>query len=370
MATSEVMETPSCSASGLPEMTLLLKDELLAAAERVLDSNWFVLGNEVANFETEFASWVGVPHAIGVASGTEALQLALMAVGVSAGDEVIVAANALPTAYGVAATGATLRFADVRECDYNLDPAHVSDLITERTKAIVAVHLYGHPAAVDELRAVVPDGVVIVEDCAQAHGAALEARGVGTLGDIAAWSFYPTKNLGAIGDAGAVTTASTPLYERVRRLRTYGEQSRYFSTEIGINSRLDELQAAFLRVKLKSLDGWIERRRAVAQRYARLLNGVVLPPAMPFVDHAYHLFPIRVTERDALLARLRDRGVQAAVHYPICSHDQPCFSHFRLTDLPVSERLARELLSLPMHPFITEIQQDFIVKELLREIES
>jgi len=281
------------SPSGLLEQTASLKSELLAACSRVLDSGWYVLGDEVSAFEDEFAKWVGVDHAVGVASGTDALQLALRALGIGPGDEVIIPANALPTAYGVAATGATIRFADVRLDDLNIDPADVATLITDRTKAIVAVHLYGHPAAVDELRTVVAGrNITIIEDCAQAHGAAVGGRPVGTLGDIAAWSFYPTKNLGAYGDAGMVTTTDEGVRDRVRALRMYGEERRYYSTSVGINSRLDELQAALLRVKLPHLADWSEHRRAVAARYDEALADFVeIPPVMADVVHGRHLLP-------------------------------------------------------------------------------
>lgn len=352
------------SASGLGEQTADLRGELVAAFERVLDSAWYVLGTEVSAFESEFAGWVGVEHAVGVASGTDALQLALAALDIGPGDEVIIPANALPTAYGVAASGATVLFADARLADLNIDPQDVAALITPRTRAVVAVHLYGHPAAVDELRAVVGDRpIAIIEDCAQAHGAATDGRRVGTMGDIAAWSFYPTKNLGAYGDGGAVTCNDAKLAERVRALRVYGEERRYFSTSLGVNSRLDEVQAALLRVKLPRLDSWVARRQAVAAIYDAQLDGVVkLPPVLDGTTHARHLYPIRSDARAALQEALAAAGVPVAIHYPVGAHDQPCFAAIRQRDLPVTEQLCASVLSLPMHPFITDAEAEHVAQ--------
>jgi dTDP-4-amino-4,6-dideoxygalactose transaminase len=350
-------EAIGVSPSGVKEQADELRDDLLAATARVLDSGWFVLGEEVEAFEREFATWTRSPHAVGVASGTDALTLALRACGVGPGHEVIVPANALPAAYGVAASGARIRFADVRRVDLNLDPAEVERLTGPHTAAILAVHLYGHPADVDELASVVDrDRVAIIEDCAQAHGARLRGDPVGTLGDAAAWSFYPTKNLGAVGDGGAVTTGDEALAARVRSLRVFGEQRRYCSTEVGVNSRLDELQAALLRVKLPRLDGWVRERRRVAAVYdssLEALDGVVAPPLRADVEHARHLYPLEVKDRDAVLSALREQGIPAAVHYPRAAHDQPCFTGWRERDLPVTEALCDSLVSLPIHPYVS-----------------
>ena len=360
---------PGPSPSGLSEQSAELREELLAAFARVVDSGWYVLGREVEAFEQEFAAWTGAAHAVGVASGTDGLTLALRALGVGPGDEVIVPSNALPTAYGVAATGARLRFADVREDDLNLDPADVAGLVGERTRAVVAVHLYGHPADVPALaEAVDRDRVAIVEDCAQAHGAAWEGTRVGGLGDAAAWSFYPTKNLGALGYGGAVTAGSEELAARVRSLRVYGERRRYESVEVGVNSRLDEAQAALLRVKLPHLDRWVAERRRVAAVYDRMLDGaaaVTPPPLRAGAEHARHLYPVRVDDRDRVLGVLRDAGVPAAIHYPVGAHDQPAFSDVRDRDLPVTERLCRSVLSLPMHPFVTDEEAERVARSLL-----
>jgi dTDP-3-amino-3,4,6-trideoxy-alpha-D-glucose transaminase len=345
------MSERTLSATGLVEQAERLREELEAAFARVLRSGWYILGSEVGEFEAEFAAWLGLPHAVAVASGTDALRLALQALEVGPGDEVIVPSNALPTSFGVAATGCRIRFCDARQEDYNLDPADVAGLLSPRTRAIVAVHLYGHPADVPALRALADQhGLALVEDCAQAHGARWEGRPAGTFGDVAAFSFYPTKNLGALGDAGLVATRDAALAARVRRLRTYGEERRFFSTEIGINSRMDELQAAFLRVKLRHLDANVRRRREAARLYDQLLAPLVaIPPARDGTDHARHLYPVAVDGRDRVLDVLRQAGIPAGVHYPLGAHDQPCFAHFRERDLPCTERLAGRLVSLPMH---------------------
>jgi dTDP-4-amino-4,6-dideoxygalactose transaminase len=356
------------TAAGVLEAATELRERLIAATERVLDSGWYVLGPEVEAFEREFAAWAGARHAVGVASGTDALTLALRANGVGPGDEVILPANALPTAFGVAATGARVRFADVRSDDLNLDPEDVARQVTERTRAVVAVHLYGHPADVEGIAgAVNREHVMIVEDCAQAHGAALNGRPVGTAGDAATWSFYPTKNLGAFGDGGAVTTASEELAAQVRSLRQYGEQQRYVSTQVGINSRLDELQAALLREKLPFLPQWVERRRGVAAAYDAALadTEVVLPPVLPGARHAYHLYPVQVRDRDRVLQALRDAGVAAGVHYPVGGHQQPSFADLYDGPLPVTERLCGTLLSLPVHPYLALDEAERIAGKLM-----
>lgn len=362
----------SISPAGLKEAAADLRPELLDAFAQVLDSGWYVLGDQVAAFECEYADWVGVEHAVGVASGTDALELALRGLQIGEGDTVIVPANAVPTPYGVVASGASVRFADVREVDYQLDPAELARLIDERTRAVVAVHLYGHPAPIDEIRSVIGSrDIVIIEDCAQAHGASLHGEPVGQLGDIAAWSFFPTKNLGAFGDGGAVTCRDAELADRIRTLRMYGETRRYHSVRLGTNSRLDELQAALLRVKLPRLDAWLERRRDIAAEYdARLSNVVGIPPIANGAVHGRHLYPVRVADRDAVLSELIDAGVPAAIHYPIGAHDQPCFAGARERDLPVTERLAAELLSLPMHPYLTPEDVDRVCESVAAAVTS
>ncbi len=356
------------SAAGLEEQAAELRDGLLAATTRVLDSGWYVLGDEVDAFERAWSAWLGVEHAVGVASGSDALELALRALGVGPGDEVVVPAHSLPTAYGVAATGARLRFADARRSDLQVDPADVAGLVGPRTRAVVAVHLYGQPADVPAIAAAVDrDRVAVVEDCAQAHGATVGGRAVGAQGDAAAWSFYPTKNLGGLGDGGAVTTGDPELAARVRRLRQYGERERYLSVELGRNSRLDELQAAVLAEKLPRLRDWVGARRAAAAAYDAALAGsaVEVPPTVPGTESARHLYPVRIDDRDRVLAALRAEGVPVAVHYPRGAHDQPCFAAARERDLPVTEELAGRALSLPMHPFVGEDAARRVAEALL-----
>jgi len=332
--------------------------ELEVAALRVLRSGWYVLGAEVKAFEAEWAAFCGVSHAIGVANGTDALQLGLRAVGVGADDEVITVPNAAGyTAFACRLIGARPVYADVDPDTWTIDHASVESLITERTRAIVPVHLYGAPANMQALSAIAErHGVALVEDCAQAHGAEAQGRPVGSWGALACFSFYPTKNLGALGDAGAVVTGDETLAERVRKLRQYGWTEKYWATEpYGLNSRLDELQAALLRVRLTTLGADNRRRVELANCYRELLAdvpGLRLPAALP--GHVYHLFVVRVGDgrRDALRESLRRRGVESVVHYPVPDYLQPALAGFGagLGTAPVAEALASEVLSLPCYP--------------------
>ena len=360
--------------AGVSELTTELADDIRRAIERVLARGLFLLGPELEAFELEFAAACSSRNCVGVGSGTDALALALRACGVGPGDEVIVPSNALPTAFGVAMTGATLRFADVRETDLTIDPLEVDRLLSTRTRAVVPVHLYGQPANIAAVRSVVdPSRVSIVEDCAQAHGGSVDGRAVGRAGDAAAWSFYPTKNLGALGDGGAVTTSRDDIAEAVRSLRMYGETERFLSTRQGVNSRLDEIQAAVLRLKLPHLREWTERRRVIAKVYDRALEaaGSVETPPAPFPEcHARHLYPIFVSDRDRIRDRLAERGLTTGIHYPRGAHDQPCFAEWRETDLPITERLCGTTLSLPIHPFVTEDQAEAIAERVTAEVAS
>ncbi|HSE92920.1 MAG TPA: DegT/DnrJ/EryC1/StrS family aminotransferase [Methylomirabilota bacterium] len=307
-----------------------LRDELLAAMARVLDSSRFVLGGEGEALERELAALTGVRHAIGVASGTDALRLSLAALGVGPGDEVITSAfSFVASASTIVMTGATPVFVDIDPETYALDVAAAERAVTSRTRAIVPVHLYGHPAAMDAVAALARGhGLVVIEDAAQAIGAAWQGRAVGTWGDTACLSFYPTKNLGACGDAGMVLTGRDDLAERLRRLRHHGDGGRYRHVELGYASRLDELQAAILRVKLRHLQDWTEAKRRLAARYGRLLAGLPLglPVERPGARHVYHLYTVRHQRRDALAKALADLGVGTAVHYPIPVPDQPMFA--------------------------------------------
>jgi dTDP-4-amino-4,6-dideoxygalactose transaminase len=333
-----------------------LRDELDAAASRVLGGGWYVLGAEVARFEEAWAAYTGTAHCVGVASGLDALHLSLVAMGVGEGDEVLVPSNTyIATWLAVSRTGAVPVPVEPDPATADIDPDRLEAALSPRTRAILPVHLYGLPAEMDAIRAVAAHhGLRVLEDAAQAHGATLAGVPVGGLGDAAAWSFYPSKNLGAFGDGGAVTTDDAALAERLRTLRNYGSTAKYVNRERGFNSRLDELQAALLTEKLAVLDGWNARRRAIAARYLDGLAG--LPLALPADDpgHAWHVFAVHTPARDALAAHLADEGVGTLVHYPIPPHLQEAYRDLGIAegDLPVAERLARETLSLPMGPHL------------------
>ena len=327
-----------------------------AAIDRVLASGWFVLGPEVEAFEREFAVASGAPFAVGVGSGTDAIALALRALGVGPGDEVITSPlSAAFTALAIVMTGARPIFADIESERLTIDPEAVDAAVTPRTRAIVPVHLYGQAADMVRIdRIAAAHGLVIVEDCCQAHLATANGRPVGTIGSAGAFSFYPTKNLGALGDGGAVVTTDAALAERVKRLRNGGQSDRYHHQEPGVNSRLDELQAAILRARLPFLDGWTRRRRVLAADYRRLLAGtqVTVPPEFDS-GHVYHLFPVLVSgddhRRSAVQHHLRTAGIDTLVHYPIPIPEQPAFAGAAGV-CPRAAAVCRRVLSLPLHP--------------------
>jgi dTDP-4-amino-4,6-dideoxygalactose transaminase len=333
-----------------------LRSELDAAIGSVLDSGRFILGEQVAAFEAAFGAYCGGRHAVGVASGTDAVAIALRALGIGPGDEVIVPANTcVPTVVGVEATGATAVLADADAATWTLDPWSASAAVNDRTRAVVPVHLYGLCADVDALRDL---GVAIVEDAAQAHGAELRGRRAGSLGDSAAFSFYPTKNLGAFGDAGAVLTGDPAVAELARSLRAYGERERYDSVRQGWNSRLDELQAALLLAKLSHLDASTARRREIAAFYDETISGTALVPQLEPEGylHARHLYVVRAADRDGFRARLEQRGIETAVHYPRPIHGHPAYAHLARPGLGESERLAAEVVSLPLYAELTDAE--------------
>jgi dTDP-4-amino-4,6-dideoxygalactose transaminase len=339
-----------------------IKPEIDDAIGRVLDSTAFILGEEVARFEASFAGYVQARGAVGVASGTAAIHLALLACGVGPGDEVITTAHTfIATAEPITHTGATPVFVDIEPASYNLDPNRVEDAITHRTRAILPVHLYGHPAPMRDLRDIADrHGLALIEDAAQAHGAEIDGRRCGSIGDLAAFSFYPGKNLGAYGDGGAVTGSDEDLLAKVRKLRDHGRTSKYEHTEVGFGERLDALQAAILGVKLRHLEDWVVARRRAAATYSTLLEGgpVTTPVEAEGVRHAYHLYVVRSDARDRMLEHLKSAGIGAGVHYPIPLHLQPAYAEgARVSgDLGHTEQAAREILSLPIYPEITEEQ--------------
>ncbi len=335
--------------------------EIDAAMARVLDAGRYILGEETRAFEREFTEYLAVGHGIGAGSGTEALHLALAACQIGPGDEVItVSHTAVATVAAIELLGARPALVDIDPDTYTLDPRRLESAITPRTRAIIPVHLYGAPADLDEILSIArAHGLRVIEDCAQAHGATYRGRRVGAWGDLAAFSFYPTKNLGAIGDGGFVATHDAALAERVRLLREYGWAERYVSAIAGWNSRLDELQAAILRVKLRHLDADNARRQALAAIYDERLPPAVQKPIAPANGaHVYHLYVIRHPQRDRLADFLREKGIGTGIHYPVPIHLQPAYRG-RLAgegSLPETERAAKEILSLPMYPELSAEQ--------------
>lgn len=337
-----------------------IKIELDEAIQSVLENGWFILGKNVSAFEEEFASYCGVSFALGVGNGTDALQLALMACGVGPGDKVITAPNSATfTALAISATGAIPAFVDIDPLTYNMDPEKLPDAIDTRTKAIIPVHLYGQPADMDPILAIArKHDLCVIEDAAQAHGAHYKNRRVGTLGDAGCFSFYPSKNLGAFGDGGMVVTNNPEIAEKVHMLRNGGQKTRYDHQCLGVNSRLDDLQAAILRVKLAHLDKWNQRRRHIAALYTALLgdSSVESPAESLDAEHVYHLYVIRSRDRESLRQYLAEQGVGTAIHYPTPIHLQGAYRQLGLVagSFPITEDYAAKVLSLPNYPELTD----------------
>ncbi len=340
-----------------------IRDEIFSAIERVFEKGKFILGDEVSLFEEEFAHYCGVKYGVGVGSGTDALYLALKASGIGEGDEVItVSYSFIATALAISFTGAKPIFIDIDPETYTMDPNLLEDFLKrrgKRVKAIVPVHIYGHPSDMDSIMEVSDKyGLIVIEDACQAHGAEYKGKKAGAFGLMSCFSFYPTKNLGGYGDGGMVLTDNKKFYERLLLLRNYGEKRKYHHFIKGENSRLDEIQAAVLRVKLKYLDSWNERRRKIAFFYKENLKdtNIILPIEKDGIKHVYHLFVIRTTRRDELQKFLREKGIFTLIHYPIPIHLQNAFkdSGYKRKDLPVTEKCAREVLSLPIFNGITE----------------
>jgi len=345
--------------------------EVVPSMDLVMQKGTFINGEEVRVFEEAWARYCGLAHTVGVANGTDALELALRAAGVGPGDEVIVPANSfIASAGAVARTGASPRFVDCDPVHLLMDPALTAAVVTARTRAVVPVHLYGQLAPMDEIRAVAEQaGLVVVEDAAQAHGASQGGRRAGSWGVAAAFSFYPGKNLGAYGDAGAVGTSSALVARSVEALRNHGSRTRYEHPTLGFNSRLDTLQAVVLNAKLARLDRWNAARRAAADRYDQMLAdvpGVTRPSTGHGNEHVWHLYVVRVPERDRVHAALHAAGVPAGIHYPTPLHLTGAFAHLGHArgDFPVAEGAAHEILSLPMHPHLSEAQQERVVAAL------
>ena len=335
----------------------------------------FILGKNVADFEHSFANYIGTAFAVGVNSGTDALHLGLLSLGVGPGDEIIVPTfTYIASAFAVTYTGAKPVFCDINDTSFNIDAKHLKKLLTKRTKAIMPVHLYGQAADMRPILKFAHDnGLKVIEDAAQAHGAEYFDRNrwkkAGSMGDLGCFSFYPTKNLGASGDAGLVVTNNKKLYKKIMKLRDYGRLSRYVHDSLGFNSRLDSMQALFLKERLKYLDSWNKKRAQVAGMYNNFLSGIVgvrLPVEPDYSKHVYHIYAIRLKNRDKVLKGLNSSGIVAAVHYPLSLHLQPVYKKlgYRRGDCPVAEEICREVLCLPIHPFITEKQVKYIARVL------
>lgn len=338
---------------------LSYKSEIDAAISRVLDKGWYILGEEVKAFEEELANYIGVSYGVGVGSGTEAVHLALAACGIGPGDEVItVSHTAVATVSAIELSGATAVFVDVEPKYYTLDPERIELAITSRTKAIIPVHIYGQPVDMDPILEIANKyNLRVIEDCAQAHGAIYKGRCVGSLSDTGCFSFYPTKNLGAIGDGGMVVTNSTELAEKAKLLREYGWAERHVSHFAGWNTRLDEIQAAILRVKLKHLDEDNSKRVRLAQEYNRELSStsLILPKQREKATHVYHLYVIRSKRRNELLSFLKEKNIGTLIHYPVPVHLQPAYAHLVVNvKLQETEQISKEIISLPMYPELKE----------------
>ncbi|MCP3761367.1 DegT/DnrJ/EryC1/StrS family aminotransferase [Domibacillus sp. A3M-37] len=339
----------------LKEINKQYKEELKEAAGRVIDSGWYILGEEVAAFEKEFAAYCGVKHCIGVSNGLDALKLILKAYGYGAGDEIIVPSNTyIASILAISEVGATPVLVEPNSNTYNIDPKQIEEKITEKTKAILAVHLYGQTADIDAVTDIAARyQLKVIEDAAQAQGARYRGKRTGNLGDAAGFSFYPGKNLGALGDAGAITTNDSELAEKITALRNYGSHKKYENLYKGYNHRLDEMQAAMLRVKLNYLDQENEARRMIADRYHQFINNeeIILPTAPENAEeHVWHVFVIRTKERNRLQKFLTDKGIQTVIHYPIPPHKQQAYTEWKENKYPISEKIHNEVLSLPISP--------------------
>lgn len=354
----------------LKEQYAKIKPEIDEAMKRVLDRQWFVLGPEVEQFEREFAVFCSAKFAVGVNSGTDALSLSLLARGVGAGDEVITVPNtAIPTVAAIRDVGAVPVFVDIDEKTFNIDPARIEAKITSKTKAIIPVHLYGNPCLMDEIMSVArKHNIAVIEDACQAHGAKYKNRFVGTFGDFGCFSFYPSKNLGCYGDGGIILCNTKEDYDLLRSLRFYGQSTRYFCDHHGRNSRLDELQAAILRIKLKHLSEWNAARKRISSVYTSLIKNqdIMLPEPTTYGEHIFHLFVIRSSKRDLLKKYLEENGIKTEIHYPVPLHLQKGYSFLNMKEgfYPVAEKMMKEILSIPMYPELSDEQIKHVCEKI------
>ena len=346
------------------------KKEFDTIITSVFEKGSFILGENLDSFEKSFSNYLGINHTIGVASGTEAIYLALKALGIGPEDEVITVANtAVPTVSAIDYAGAKPVFADIEGDTFNINPFLIEEKITSSSKAIVPVHLYGNPCKMDEITKVAKKhNLYIIEDCAQCHGAKYKGKMAGTLSDLSAFSFYPSKNLGANGDAGMIVANNDELAKKLKLLRNYGFEDRYNSVIRGFNSRLDEIQAALLNFKLTLLDSWNDRRSKIAKKYMEGLKGlpIILPIIQPDTSHVFHLFVIRVKERGSFIGYLLKEGISALIHYPVPIHLQPAYSYlgYKKGELPVTEKLSEEILSLPIYPELEDNEIEYVIGKI------
>jgi dTDP-4-amino-4,6-dideoxygalactose transaminase len=349
---------------------LSIKDEIDTAVLKVLESTQFVLGNEVTALEQEFANYCGAEHGIAVNTGTSALHLALLAAGIGAGDEVItIPFTFVATVAAICYTGATPVFVDIDPISYTIDVTQIEKAITERTKAILPVHLYGQPADMEPIMEIARrHGLTVIEDAAQAHGAEYKGQRIGSIGDIGCFSFYPGKNLGAYGEGGMIVTNNPEYAHTMQMLRDWGQERKYHHVIKGYNYRMDGIQGAILRVKLRYLEKWTEARRTNAAQYDALLKDISLtiPTVMPYSRHVYHVYAVRSPQRDELQQKLNDQGIQTGIHYPIPVHLQPAYSDlgYKIGDFPHSELAAKEVFSLPMYAELTPPQINIVAESL------
>lgn len=346
-----------------------IASEVTNEIARTLESGSYILGPVVTGFEKKFAEYIGASEAIGVANGLDALQIILKGLGVGKGDEVITTSlSAVATTLAITQIGATPVFVDIDNY-FHIDAAQIENKITTKTRAIIPVHLYGQSVEIEAIASICKkNNLWLIEDVAQAHGAEFNGKKLGTFGDAAAFSFYPTKNLGAYGDAGAITTNNSELAEKCRMLRNYGQKTRYVHELQGINSRLDELQAAILNVKIKYLDKWNEIRSSIAEKYFDALSEIPhieLPLLRSRAKHVFHQFVLKTTQRDSLLKHLQNKDIPALIHYPIPIHQQPCYKEFNKISLPNTEKACSEILSIPIHPFMLEEDIQIVIAEVI-----
>ena len=348
---------------------LKYQEEFEAKALEVLRSGWYVLGNEVKSFENEFASYVGAKHCVGLASGLDALWIAFRILGIGAGDEVIVQGNTyIASVMGITMNGATPVFVEPDEY-YNIDASKLEEKITERTKAVLVVHLYGQASNMEPIVALTRKyGLRLVEDCAQSHGATFNGQQTGTFGDIGCFSFYPSKNLGAFGDAGAIVTNDDRIAEDIRVFRNYGSEKRYYNKVVGANSRLDEIQAGFLRVRLKHLDELAEEKKAICERYLNEIKNdkLRLPTIRSGASHIWHQFVINTDRRDELIEYLDGNNIGTIIHYPIPPHLSEAYAYLGIKEgtLPITERYAKSVLSIPLYNGMTKEEQDYVIEKI------